>query len=285
MKPKVINVDDWNKMQKKYKHLNLKTWEYLDSIQKLAIMKTSGVPINPKLIFGHNYQIKYPNDIFNYDHTKKYTLSNSIIQQIKDLVKQKHEIGGILIYDSTKQNSDNINMHVLFNGNSDRINLNILDVLNRLDKPYTESKMSLFHTHPDTDNVMYDPPSILDVVNFLILSVKMIVDNNLAGKTNSRSSSLHNRLKIRIGSSLVFTKNEVYVYYISQPLVDNIIQYVNKDIKNIFEEIELYYSAVLYPFNRELKNKEVDQYIHFLSHLGIVMKRYTYNQNIEIYVY
>ncbi len=86
-------------------------------------------------------------------------------------------------------------------------------------------------------------------------------------------------------NSIVFTKNEVYVCYISYPLLTNITKYLIKTDKSLEEILEnLEYSKILNKFNKNLNNNEINEYIEKLSSLGILVKRFTYN-NFEMYIF
>lgn len=226
-------------------------WESLDGIKKIKLLKHANIPIYDEPIFGKKYNISYPKDIYQ---NKEIKIDPTILKRIRNLTNQKNEIGGTITY-----NDNNIKINLEVIGEKDRIIFKDHDLFNG----------SLFHTHPKDDYLKYDPPSILDIVSFLAVTIKNI-------------STLS---KNQIYNSIVFTKDEIYVYYISKPLLDNIINKIsNLDISSIeklMEEIEICYCSYLYYFNKKINSlQDLSKYLSELSKIGILIKRYTYTDQV-----
>lgn len=272
MKPKYITTEDWSKLLKKFKPLTLKTWYYLDGLKKLSLLRGAKIPINDQPLFLKDYRLKYPEDIYSYDTSKLFYLDPSTLNQIRRMaIYQDSEVGGTIEYDQ---------------GNT--IDLKFSGTENRIELDYRSDTHTLFHTHPKDDR-LYDPPSILDIISFLALTVKYIADLVIdidRGIEHAADDPLV------IQSSAVFTKDEVYIYYISRPLVVNIVRKLielflkNDDfvyqVEKLLEEMEIVYSAYLFPFNRDLDR--IDEYLETLSSLGILIKRFKYTENPEVYI-
>jgi len=234
-------------------------WKDLDGIQKINFLKDYNINVIPKYIFGKNYNLNYPEDIYMYKNTEKIILNDKLLNEMKDLVENvKNEVGGII---------NNNDFKILFRGTFNRIELDL-----------EKDTQSLFHTHPRDDDILYDPPSILDIISFLALNIKSIADMLIDLKNGIE----HPSDDILIAqNSIVFTKNEVYICYISHPLLINITKYLiktNKSLEEILENVELYYSQILYSFNKNLNNDEINKYIKLLSSLGILIKRFNYDK-------
>ena len=266
MKPKAIKKQHWNKLKRKYSELSLKSWEYLDGLKKLSLLRGANIELEDKFIFGKDYILKYPEDI--YLQSRKIVLHPTILNTIRHLaLEEKKEIGGII---------NNNKIEVLFSGNKNRIKL---DLKNKT--------QTLFHTHPEDEDLIFDPPSVLDIISFLALNVQSIAEFILNGKKDVK-----NLLKVE--NSMVFTKNEVYVYYISYPLIKEISNQLMKmyeiqddfiyNVEKLLEEIELYYSKILSRFNMTLDDNLLEEYISYLSNLGIIMKRFSYLSPPIVYV-
>tara|TARA_R110001599_G_scaffold108188_2_gene271216 strand:+ start:4422 stop:5243 length:822 start_codon:yes stop_codon:yes gene_type:complete len=273
MKPKALLEKDWSKMLRKYSELNLKSWGYLDGLKKMSILRGAQIQIPYFPIFGQDYLLNYPKNIYM---DRKIILNPTTLNTIRHMaLDERREIGGTI-----EENKIN----VLFTGSNDRINLNIND----------QKTQSLFHTHPADEDVQWDPPSVLDIVSFLALTVKSIADYILQNKKDIKNMLL-------VENSLVFTKNEVYVYYISYPLMLNISKHLlemkevedviedRKDfiyeVEKLLEEIELYYSHILSKYNMSLNEKQLEEYLSELSTLGILVKRFKYTDSPEVYVF
>lgn len=289
--PKIFSKRDWENFKKGIKNLNLNSWEHLDGLQKVALLKNKHIHFQPYYIFGTFNIVNY---IEGTKNMEKIVIQN--LDKFKNLVaSDKKEIGGIIIYpNSTPQ------IKILFFGDETRINLDVFDnkFLN------TEiSDLSLFHTHPPTNlseekinngyNIEHDPPSVLDIVSFILLSVKHITDTIIGSK------------KFIIKNSIVFTKGEIYVYSLSKELFTNIFNHLNRkylsngqnlekfvyDVEYLLEKIEIFYSALLYQFYqnwiRELHDTScnsseacsdalIKKYIDFLASIGIIMKKFKF---------
>lgn len=282
MKPKAINEKDWNILKKNYK-INLKVWENLDGLKKINLLRDAKVSLsldskinlsldtnkNKESIFGDNYNLSYPKDIYT---NRRIILDKTILTRIHEMVlNEKKEIGGII--------NDN-KIDFLFNGNENRIHLDL-----------KKKTQTLFHTHPEDKDILFDPPSVLDIVSFLALTVQSIADFIL---NNDGEKNINDILKVQ--NCIVFTKNEIYVYYISYPLILTISEYLmnlmsrdlmSRDLMNInsdyiyeveklLEEIELNYSNILSEFNMTLDEELLLKYISQLNSLGILVKRFSY---------
>jgi hypothetical protein len=276
MKPKGVNEKDWKKLQKKYSLLNFENWSYLDGNKKINLLKGAGINIVPIYLFRKDYNLKYPEDIYMFKKTEKLILDPTTLNSLRHMILDEiKEIGGTINFIERK-----FKMEILFIGNENNIDLNL-----------EKDTQTLFHTHPIDEELEFDPPSVLDIISFLILNVesisKLIIDLG-----NGIEHPIDDALIVQ--NSMVFTKNEVYVYYISYPLLKNIIKYIidlyknSKDfiysVEKLLEMIEIHYSIILSSFNRNLNNYEIKEYINFLSSLGIIMKRFDYLSVPESYI-
>jgi len=268
MYPKALNKKDWEKMKRKYSELNLRSWEHLDGIKKLSIIRGAYVNIEPIAIFKDDYILNYPKDLYT---DKKYILNSTTLNTVRYMaLNERKEIGGII--------NDN-KVDVLFSGNENRISLDL-----------KRKAETLFHTHPEDEDVDIDPPSVLDLVSFLALNVQSIAEFIINNKKSKGKNDLKDMLKVQ--NSAVFTKNEVYIYYISKPLILNISKYLMEieenfiyNVEKLLETIELYYSAILFEYNMILTEELLQKYINRLSSLGIIVKRFSYTSNPEIFIF
>ncbi len=101
-------------------------------------------------------------------------------------------------------------------------------------------------------------------------------------------------ISLKFSTSIVFSKNEIYVCYMSDNLINNIIQKLNNirskynvddyinNVEQLLEEIEIFYTIPLLPFNKYLSNSEIHQYIQKVKSLGVIINRFTYNDNILV---
>jgi hypothetical protein len=263
MKPKSLPEENWNKLLRKYKDLSLKSWNAIDGLKKLALLRGAKIVLNAIPIFGTFYNTS----IYNFDKCKKYTFGITELNKMRHIaLEEKNEIGGIIGED----------IRFLFNGSKNRIQLNIEGQTKNL---------TLFHTHPQDEDTEYDPPSVLDMVSFLEFNVKSIAERII----NKNVGQL-----LKVQNSVVFTKNEVYIYYLSNELVVSITKYLLSlrdradfvyEVEKLLEEIEIHYSFLLSKFNMELTDAQVKEYISYLNSLGFIVHRYTYNQEVEIFKY
>lgn len=274
MKPKAVNEKNWDKMKKKYPSLNFEIWSYLDGIEKINVLKDSQIEIKPIYFFGKNYNLKYPKDIYMFENTEKIVLDPITLTNFQNMVLyEKKEVGGTLNF---LLKTNNFKTDIFFTGTETSIDLNL-----------EKDTQTLFHTHPINEKLDFDPPSILDIVSFLALNVKFIAESII----DLRNGIEHGIDDLIVQNSMVFTKNEVYVYYISSPLILNITKYLmklkNKDfiynVEKLLEMIEIHYSIILSSFNKNLNNEEIEEYLKILSSLGILIKRFSYLDNPEIY--
>jgi hypothetical protein len=280
MRPKIFEELEWNKMLRKYDTLTLKGWNYLDGVKKLSILRGAKVNIKSLAIFGNFSNLVYPKSIYNFEKCKKHIFDVTTLNKMRHVaLEERKEIGGVV--DINKE------MKFLFMGSNNRIDLNFE---NKDNKDNNDKKnVTLFHTHPQDEDVEYDPPSILDIVSFLEFNVKSMADRIL-------NKNIGEILKIQ--NSIVFTKNEVYIYYLSNDVIINIVKYLlnlfnnfknNNDfvyeVEKLLEEIELYYSSLLSRFNMTLTNSQVEEYLSYLQTLGIVIQRFKYTESVEIFTF
>lgn len=251
-----------------------KEWQNIDAIRKIKMINSSS-KVNDEIqdeiypLFGY-YNLRYPKDLFN--NPQKYVLDGGVKEYIQNIARnEKKERGGII--------NDN-KVELMFNGTENRINLNV-----------TKKCETLFHTHPKDDSVSFDPPSILDIISFLALTIHCIAESIF-----KEVKGIKNAIKVQ--NSMVFGKDEIYVYYISGPLIKHIYNLLvqkegsegSKDlgvyvefVEKLLEKMEIYYAFLLEKFNKTLNKKELEEYISYLSSLGIIMKRFT--DNPEYYIF
>ena len=277
MKPKALSEADWIKIREKYRMLNGKRWDGLDGVKKVNILRELDIDTFYEPIFGTEYKVTYPNNIYKFRHTQKYKLNEVELLLMKEMAENEtSEVGGILNF------QEETNVQILFIGNETLIDLNL--------EQSTKDKMSLllFHTHPKDDEVEFDPPSILDIISFLSFNVKSLADLVL----NPEKANTDKVLKIQIG--IVFTKNEIYTYYMSHELIVRIILHLREiyqegnfieDAEKLLEEIELCYTSHLLKYNISMTHKQVNDYIKKLGSLGILMKRSSYSEGCNCYVF
>ena len=153
MIPKAISKENWNKVKKLFPELTTQYWKHLDGLKKNNILKECGVFLNCTAIFGENYILNYPDDLYS---KRKTILNENTLNEIKKMVKLKKEVGGII--------NNNV-VEFLFTGDETKIKL---DLQKKAD--------TLFHTHPEDPEVKYDPPSVLDIISFLALNVHSIAE-------------------------------------------------------------------------------------------------------------
>lgn len=284
MKPKAIEFTDWQKLIKTYNLqkreeddiLNLEIWNSLDAMKKLALLRGINFKLDVLPIFGTNYLLNYPEDIYNFSNTNKFIIDINTLNKIRKYVYSEKEVGGTIKYPLNKKN-DEIRINFPFTGNNNRIDLNL-----------NSDTHTLFHTHPD-DKRKFSPPSILDIISYLSVIIKYIADI-IIDLNNGIEHSSDDPLIIQ--SSMVITNEAVYVYYISYPLVVSITSYLIRlkknenqrgknfvyEVENLLEEIELSYVYYLFPFNRDLSERDLQEYLATLSSLGILIKRFSYEQ-------
>ncbi len=270
MKPKILEQEIWNKLKMRYKMLDLNTWNVIDGVRKVEILEEIGINI-PEPTFGNDYIINYPEHIYKFRKCKKYNLN---VEEMREFaINEEKEVGGII---------ENNKIKILFIGSNDRINLDLEESMPNM------KSIILFHTHPKDDNVQYDPPSILDIISFLSFNIKSIADLIL----NRGNVDVRNALKIQLG--IVFTKNEIYTYYLSHQLVMNIVNSLLtlyplpdfiENVEKMLEEIELYYTATLQRFNKTLQYEEVEEYLLNLESLGFLLHRTSYYHGLEFFAF
>jgi hypothetical protein len=300
--PSGLSEKSWNKMKQKFRHLNWDTWQYIDGVKKIGLIKNCKIQdFTPYFIFGENFSFKIPvkqesdkipvkQESESQDDKKDIKLDVSTINRLRHLaLDNRHEVGGYLKYFfvNGKYKTD---IKITFKGNGTRINLDVENVNEKID--------TLFHTHPCYDeDIKYDPPSILDITSFLLLNVKNIADcflkpchgQNCFFKDYKKGiENINSCLKVK--NSMVITCNEIYVYSISNELLQKIakelrILYEEKDnfikhVEELLQRIELFYSAKLFHFYKDMSNEEVNEYITFLKNIGIIMRRFNYKDLI-----
>ena len=277
MKPKSLSSSDWNKIRERYRMLNVGRWDGLDGVKKIEILRELNIPTFYEPIFGTDFKVIYPDNIYKFKRSTKYKLNEVELLLMREMVlKEKHEIGGILNF------KEETNVEILFVGTDTRIDLNL--------EKSTKDMMSilLFHTHPEDKNVDFDPPSILDIISFLSFNVKSLADLVL----NPEKANTDKILKIQIG--IVFTKNEIYTYYMSHDLIIKIIFYLRnlhkqgnfiENAERLLEEIELYYTSHLIKYNASMTSPQVDDYCKKLGTLGILIKRSSYSEGCNCFIF
>ena len=277
MKPKALAESDWIKIRQKYRMLNVSRWDGLDGVKKVEILKELNIPTFYEPVFGTEFKVVYPENIYKFKRSTKYKMNEVELLLMREMVlKEKHEIGGILNF------KEETNVEILFVGTDTRIDLNL--------EQSTKDMMSLllFHTHPADDELEFDPPSILDIISFLSFNVKSLADLIL----NPEKANTDKILKIQIG--IVFTKNEIYTYYMSHDLIIKIILHLREiniqgnfieDAERLLEEIELCYTSYLLKYNTSMTDRQVNDYCKKLGSLGILMKRSSYEEGCYCFVF
>ena len=281
MKPKALSEENWLKLKRKFKTLTIDNWNYLDGVKKLALIRHAKVILKEN-IFGDNYILKYPDDIYMFPLTKRFVLNFSTVNQIRsEVFRNINEIGGTINYN--KENQEKV--HIKFSGDEKNI---ILDL-----KTKTHT---LFHTHPYDEDRTFDPPSILDIISYLALVVKHVVNTilKIEEEIDKGVEKLSEDNILTVQNSMVFTHNEIYSYYISTDLYEDIIKklmelYMNSknfiyEVEKLLEEIEISYSTILYKYNYDLNSEELSEYLSTLSSLGFIIKRFTYNMEHEVHI-
>jgi len=253
-KPKVLPVDVWEKLIKKYRHLNLKTWRGMDCLQKANLIHIHfpDFPVYPIFKFvGIPKEFSFPK------------LSLRALKEGKDVATYQNQEYGGTVKDGNLIFSDI--------GTENRIRLND----NRI----------VFHTHPADEDMEYDPISFLDFISFLVINVKSIADCIL----------LNTDIELKLETAYIFTKNEVYVYSLSEDLVteiaDKLLDWSDKKkegeseednfvekVELLLEQLELYYALILLKYNRNMTNEEIDDYLQELLSYGLLVQRFTYGQ-------
>jgi hypothetical protein len=291
MKPKALQLKDWKTLTKEYETLDLEIWNSLDAMKKLALIKGINLSFPRDIVFGNDFVLNYPEDIYLYSITDKFILDIDTLNQIRKYVYSEKEIGGTIVY-----SKKDIQVKISFSGSDNRIDLNL-----------KSDTHTLFHTHPNNerkynhqdfshrDSTSFSPPSILDILSYLAVTIKYIADI-IIDLGNHIQHSTDDPLIIQ--NSMVVSNEAVYVYYISYPLIVSITQHLmniyRKDANNfvyqvekLLEEIELSYAKYLFPFNRNLNDRDLEEYLNTLSSLGILIKRFPYSafpEMPEVYV-
>lgn len=285
MKPKALSLQEWNKLKYKFNKLTLAGWNRLDGLKKLSLLKHN-VEINDTPIFGNHFSLKYPDDIYLFDLAQPYSLQDP--HKIRRMTYQNKEVGGTIEYGK--------DIKMRFSGDDHQISLNL--------KTDTHT---LFHTHPAQDRD-FDPPSVLDIISYLALIVKYVADL-IIDLDRGIEHSVDDPLVVQ--NCMVFTKDEVYVYYISHQLLTSITEKLmnlfleslgNNDsefgsaeflkyedfvyqVEKLLEELEIVYASYLCRFNYDLDSSELSNYLSTLSSLGIIIQRFKYNdENLKIYI-
>lgn len=270
MHPRELSLEEWEKVTDEYT-IDKKSWDKIDGLKKIYLLKSSGVDISRFFpTFGEFTNIRYPNDIFMFSNYKNKPLTLRTLSFLRGKAKTEgKEIGGIINDGDYK---------IMFTGNENRINLDVDNV--------STINQTLFHTHIEEENIYIDPPSVLDIVNFLCLNVKYIVDYVLNNDIGKEFNSI-----LKIKNCVIFTHNEIYVYYISIQLFKEIsrkiMSFVDSEdfiaeVEKIMENVELSYSNYLQRFNIRFDESILEQYLKTLLNLGIIVKRYDYTNYDKI---
>lgn len=230
MKPKSLDAKTWKKIK-----CNLEDWYNLNGFEKINLLEEKPEDI----LFGFFHNLKYPKDIYMFEKTGKYILD---VQKIRNYVNNEtREVGGTISKEGVE---------ISFIGNQKNVFLD-----------FSKDADILFHTHP-AENRIFDPPSVLDILLYLALIVKYIASIIIdLGKGVEHPSDD----PLVIQNSMVFSKEGVYVYYISHPLIEKITTklvhlYLKEgdflfEVEKLLEEIELSYSYFLRDYNY-IKNIE-----------------------------
>ena len=229
------------------------------------------------------FRVEYPGDIYNFSLCKKYKLSSETLTELKNKTYMDHEVGGIINF-KVKEKEE---IKYLFNGGENRIKLDMEE----------RGTQILFHTHPrdKEEGNLYDPPSPLDIVSFLGLTITYLA-NEYLDKVKGIEQPEDDPLQVQV--SAVFTKNEVYTYYLSSFLIERIKdvllridegcesvpEFIEK-CEGLLSEVNEEYLSLLSPYNNShISSSEIDEYIDFLSNHGILLQRFTYSSQ-EFYIY
>lgn len=273
-KPIILSDTEWNKLCKRFKSLTKKSWDDLDGMKKYALLRNVNVNCDIFSPISDNLKITYPNDIYMINLKTKYILPKSLLVEMKGKVlSNPNEVGGIIEYRPEIKN-----IHI-FDGNHTKIDLDL-----------GTDTQTLYHTHPDTDGG-FEPPSILDVISYLANIIKhigeLIMDLN-----RNIEHPLDDPLVIQ--NSMVFSKDGVFVYYVSDLLLRDIVKKLVKLFKNgnyseqflkFIDEMELGYCRELFPYNKYYYNIEkLNEYLDRLGKLGIIMKYFPYTSQPESYI-
>lgn len=266
----VLTEAQWKRLANKFKTLTIETWNGLDGMKKINLLKLAKIEVDNIPTFGYFEK----NDIYLSELTKTFVLDLSTLNKLRNLaIYEPNERGGTIEYSDSGPK-----LKFLFSGNSNRINLD----LNR-------DTHTLFHTHPIDQDRETDPPSVLDILSYLALIVKYIADIIIDMK-NGIEHSIDDPLIVQ--NRMVFTHNEIYVYYISKLLVESITNMLmniflyeddfNSSVELLLDKMELSYSNYLYSFNRDLNIIDMQEYLQTLEKLGILVKRYNYFDKVEV---
>jgi hypothetical protein len=286
--PKALQLKDWKSLTKEYETLDLEIWNSLDAMKKLALIRGINLSFPKDIIFGKDFVLNYPEDIYLYSITDKFILDIDTLNKIRKYVYSEKEVGGTILY--SQKNKKDIYVKISFSGTDNRIDLNL-----------KSDTHTLFHTHPNDFNTNnfsrndfssrdFSPPSILDILSYLAVTIKYIADI-IIDLGNHIQHSTDDPLIIQ--NSMVVSNEAVYVYYISYPLIVSITRHLmniyQKDANNfvyqvekLLEEMELSYAKYLFPFNRNLNDRDLEEYLNTLSSLGILIKRFPYSEFPEM---
>jgi hypothetical protein len=133
-----------------------------------------------------------------------------------------------------------------------------------------------FHTHPIKE-IPIDPPSSVDIA-FYISTIVEYIKNIL--KNNNRDIRVESLI---VQNEIVFSTDGVYVYYVSYPLIRNIISQI-KQCKS-FEYIEMNYVGYIMSVQPKFISDKstLHHYFKQLRKIGIIINRYNYD-NVESYI-
>ena len=160
-----------------------------------------------------------------------------------------------------------------------------------------------YHTHPYDGTNPISPPSSSDIATYIETASDymghIIFDDELIKKYGANAKTTdtqENNLPYQ--SELVFAKDGVYVYYISVPLLEKIIDKLNdiyetsdKDLvkadqrfETLSRRIEIDYMLYLSKNQpRILSEQNYQQYLAKINSIGVIIKRFPYD-NVEVYV-
>ena len=281
-KPQLLSDEEWTRLtdslKYRYNNTNKKLtydqWQNLDGLTKVSMLKHINIDLNRFSVISKNLYPRYPQDIYLYSEKKKYVLPESLLAKIKSYTNYDHEVAGIISYDDNKTIKDKI----IFEGDFNRVNLNI-----------GKDSETLYHTHP-YESRPFEPPSVLDIISYLANVIKFIADT-IIDSNHGIEHPLDDPLVYQ--NSMVFSREGVYVYYISYPLIEEIVRRLafilkDNDVNNFtrfIEEIELAYSNELSRFNKYYWNgSDVNEYLLHLNNLGIIIRYFPYTNKPESYI-
>lgn len=267
---KVLNAEEWKKIR--MTGITEKEWEKTDGLDKVKLIERAGIDLRKFFpTFGTFPGLTYPQSLFPEEEgLKEKVLSKEGLLFLNDKAENEgREIGGVIKDGKIK---------VLFKGDENKIDLTVDEMKEEVD--------TLFHTHIKTGGIPFDPPSVSDIINYLSLQVKFYADALLGNGDKKRGG---NR-KVKNGA--VFAYDEIYVYYISYPLMKKIKEKLKSmwnsrdhemfiyNVEKLMEHLEISTALFLSSHTRVSNPSELKNYMEALASIGILLKRYRYNDKV-----